>query len=148
MVFITGDYAFGHSVETTARGMAELGGKVAGSVKAQLGTPDYSLFPLQAQSSGAKILALNVAGDNTTPIKGRGIWARRPRYEDWTDVVPERRHSRRRSAGDARRSHPHQLFRGRFTGGSPLLRCLLCPPPCLRTSRPESIPPYVIVSKP
>lgn len=68
--FITGDYAFGHSVEATARArIAELGGKVAGSVKAQLGTPDYSSFLLQSQSSGAKILALNVAGDNATAIK-------------------------------------------------------------------------------
>ena len=68
--FITGDYAFGHSVETTARArIAELGGRVAGSVKAQLGTPDYSSFLLQAQSSGARILALNVAGDNATAIK-------------------------------------------------------------------------------
>jgi branched-chain amino acid transport system substrate-binding protein len=68
--FITGDYAFGHSVETTARArIAELGGTVAGSVKAQLGTPDYSSFLLQAQASGAKILALNVAGDNATAIK-------------------------------------------------------------------------------
>ena len=62
--FITGDYAFGHSIEATARErIAALGGKVAGSVKAQLGTPDYSSFLLQAQSSGAKILAINVAGD-------------------------------------------------------------------------------------
>ncbi|WP_316231468.1 ABC transporter substrate-binding protein [Bradyrhizobium sp. SZCCHNR1051] len=68
--FITGDYAFGHSVEATARArIAELGGKVAGSVKAQLGTPDYGSFLLQAQASGAKILALNVAGDNATAIK-------------------------------------------------------------------------------
>jgi ABC-type branched-subunit amino acid transport system substrate-binding protein len=68
--FITGDYAFGHSVEATARArIAELGGKVAGGVKAQLGTPDYSSFLLQAQSSGAKILALNVAGDNATAMK-------------------------------------------------------------------------------
>lgn len=68
--FITGDYAFGHSIEATARDrIAALGGKVAGSVKAQLGTPDYSSFLLQAQSSGAKILAINVAGDNATAIK-------------------------------------------------------------------------------
>jgi branched-chain amino acid transport system substrate-binding protein len=68
--FITGDYAFGHSIEATARArIAELGGKVSGSVKAQLGTPDYGSFLLQAQSSGAKILALNVAADNATAIK-------------------------------------------------------------------------------
>ncbi|CCD91900.1 putative ABC transporter (substrate binding protein) [Bradyrhizobium sp. ORS 375] len=68
--FITGDYAFGHSVEATARArIAQLGGTVAGSVKAQLGTPDYGSFLLQAQASGARILALNVAGDNATAIK-------------------------------------------------------------------------------
>ena len=68
--FITGDYAFGHSIETTARAkITELGGTVAGSVKAQLGTPDYSSFLLQAQASGGKILAINVAGDNATAIK-------------------------------------------------------------------------------
>jgi len=68
--FITGDYAFGHSIEATARArIAELGGTVAGSVKAQLGTTDYSSFLLQAQASGAKILAINVAGDNATAIK-------------------------------------------------------------------------------
>ncbi|WP_315838456.1 ABC transporter substrate-binding protein [Bradyrhizobium prioriisuperbiae] len=68
--FITGDYAFGHSIEATARArIAELGGKVAGSVKAQLGTPDFSSFLLQAQASGAKVLAINVAADNATAIK-------------------------------------------------------------------------------
>ncbi|CAL79700.1 Putative ABC transporter (substrate binding protein) [Bradyrhizobium sp. ORS 278] len=68
--FITGDYAFGHSVEATARArISALGGTVAGSVKAQLGTPDYGSFLLQVQASGAKILALNVAGDNATAIK-------------------------------------------------------------------------------
>ena len=68
--FITGDYAFGHSIEETARArIAELGGAVAGSVKTQLGTSDFSSFLLQAQASGAKILAINVAGDNATAIK-------------------------------------------------------------------------------
>ncbi|MDR3466229.1 MAG: ABC transporter substrate-binding protein [Xanthobacteraceae bacterium] len=68
--FITGDYAFGHSIEATARArIAELGGSVAGSVKTQLGTPDFSSFLLQAQGSGAKVLAINVAGDNATAIK-------------------------------------------------------------------------------
>jgi branched-chain amino acid transport system substrate-binding protein len=68
--FITGDYAFGHSIEATARArIVELGGTVAGRVKAQLGTPDFSSFLLQAQSSGAKILAINVAGNNATALK-------------------------------------------------------------------------------
>ena len=68
--FITGDYAFGHSIEATARErITELGGKVAGGVKVQLGTADFSSFLLQAQASGAKILAINVAGDNATAMK-------------------------------------------------------------------------------
>jgi branched-chain amino acid transport system substrate-binding protein len=68
--FITGDYAFGPSIEATARArIAELGGTVAGSAKTQLGTPDFSSFLLQAQSSGAKIPAINVAGDNATVMK-------------------------------------------------------------------------------
>ena len=68
--FITGDYAFGHSVEATARArLADLGGKVAGAVKTPLGTPDFSSYLLQAQSSGAKVLALNAAADNATLMK-------------------------------------------------------------------------------
>ena len=128
--FITGDYAFGHSIEATARArIAELGGAVAGSVKAQLGTPDYSSFLLQAQSSGARIF-----GDQCRRRQrhrhqaGGGIRARRPRHEDRTDVLPECRHPRRWAEGDARRSDPHQLLRGRLPRGAPLLRCLLCPP--------------------
>jgi ABC-type branched-subunit amino acid transport system substrate-binding protein len=68
--FITADYAFGHSIEATARvRVSELGGTVAGSVKTPLGTPDFASALLQAQASGAKILALNAAGDNATAMK-------------------------------------------------------------------------------
>jgi branched-chain amino acid transport system substrate-binding protein len=68
--FITADYAFGHSIEATARArVGELGGTVAGSVKTPLGTPDFASALLQAQASGAKILALNAAGDNATAMK-------------------------------------------------------------------------------
>ncbi len=68
--FITADYAFGHAIEATARDrVAALGGTVAGSVKTALGTPDFGSALLQAQASGAKILALNVAGDNATAMK-------------------------------------------------------------------------------
>lgn len=68
--FITADYAFGHSIEATARArIGELGGAVAGSVKTPLGTPDFGSALLQAQASGAKVLALNAAGDNATAMK-------------------------------------------------------------------------------
>lgn len=68
--FITADYAYGHAVETAARDrLAQLGGKVAGSVKAALGTTDFSAYLMQAQASGAKVLALNAAGGNATAMK-------------------------------------------------------------------------------
>ena len=68
--FITADYAYGLAVESDAKAqLARLGGVVAGSVKAALGTKDFSAYLLQAQSSGAKVLAINVAGDNATALK-------------------------------------------------------------------------------
>lgn len=68
--FITADYAFGHAVESIARAkLDKLGVKVAGSVKTALNTADFASFLLQAQASGAKVLALNAAGDNVTIMK-------------------------------------------------------------------------------
>ena len=68
--FITADYAYGKAVETAARArLAQLGGKVAGSVETPLSTTDFSSFLLQAQASGAKVLALNAAGGNATAMK-------------------------------------------------------------------------------
>ena len=46
------------------------GGKVLGSVRAPFGTQDFSSFLLQAQGSGAKIIALaSAGGDTQTAIK-------------------------------------------------------------------------------
>jgi branched-chain amino acid transport system substrate-binding protein len=68
--FVTADYAYGHAVEASARArLAKLGGKVAGSAKAALNTSDFSAYLLAAQASGAKVLALNVAGGNATAMK-------------------------------------------------------------------------------
>jgi branched-chain amino acid transport system substrate-binding protein len=68
--FVTADYAYGHAVEASARGrLAKLGGKVVGSAKAALNTSDFSAYLLEAQASGAKVLALNVAGGNATAMK-------------------------------------------------------------------------------
>ena len=68
--FITADYAYGHAVEAAARArLAKLGGKVAGAVATPLSTTDFSALLLQAQASGAKVLALNAAGGNTTAMK-------------------------------------------------------------------------------
>ena len=57
--FITDDYAFGHSLERDASAViTSLGGKVLGSVRPPLATPDLSSFVLQAQASKAKIIGI------------------------------------------------------------------------------------------
>ncbi len=69
--FITADYAFGHAMQAeVSKVVTAAGGKVLGSVKHPVGTMDFSSFLLQAQSSGAKIIALaNASGDTVTNIK-------------------------------------------------------------------------------
>jgi branched-chain amino acid transport system substrate-binding protein len=64
--FITADYAFGHDLERQAADQVNKdGGKVLGSARTPIGTPDFSSFLLSAQASGAQVLALAVAGGDT-----------------------------------------------------------------------------------
>jgi branched-chain amino acid transport system substrate-binding protein len=64
--FITADYAFGYDLERdTAKVVKQNGGSVLGSVRAPLGTADFSSFLLQAQASRAKIIGLANAGPDT-----------------------------------------------------------------------------------
>lgn len=64
--FITADYAFGHALETVSTNVIKAnGGEVVGSVRAPLGTTDFSSYVLQAQSSGADVVALANAGNDT-----------------------------------------------------------------------------------
>jgi branched-chain amino acid transport system substrate-binding protein len=69
--FITADYVFGHSIERdTGDVVRAAGGKVLGSARHPLNTPDFSSFLLQAQSSKAKIIGLaNAGGDTINAIK-------------------------------------------------------------------------------
>ena len=69
--FLTVDYAGGYSVEANATAAIEAsGGKVLGKVRHPLNTGDFSSFLLQAQASGAKVVALASAGTDTiTAIK-------------------------------------------------------------------------------
>jgi branched-chain amino acid transport system substrate-binding protein len=69
--FLTADYAFGYALEKdTSDVVTANGGKVVGSVRVPLNTPDFSSFLLQAQTSKAKIVGLANAGlDTTTSIK-------------------------------------------------------------------------------
>ena len=64
--FITADYAFGHDLQKqAAEGAKTAGGEVLGAVRHPLGTADYASFLLQAQASGADIVAIANAGDDT-----------------------------------------------------------------------------------
>ena len=69
--FITVDYAFGHSLEADATAAVKAaGGKVLGSVRHPLNTSDFSSYLLQAQASGAKVVAFaNGGGDMVNAIK-------------------------------------------------------------------------------
>jgi branched-chain amino acid transport system substrate-binding protein len=69
--FITVDYTFGHSLEADATAAVKAaGGKVLGSVRHPLGTSDFGSYLLQAQASGAKVVAFaNGGGDMITAIK-------------------------------------------------------------------------------
>ena len=63
--FITVDYTFGRALEEgTTAAIEKNGGKVLGSVRHPLGTTDYSSYVLQAQASGAEVVALANGGDD------------------------------------------------------------------------------------
>ncbi|WP_346910978.1 ABC transporter substrate-binding protein [uncultured Roseibium sp.] len=69
--FITVDYTFGHQLQGAVEHfMKAAGGESLGSVKHPLGTADFSSYILQAQASGAEVVALaNAAGDTANAIK-------------------------------------------------------------------------------
>ncbi|MDB5656638.1 MAG: Leu/Ile/Val-binding protein [Tardiphaga sp.] len=69
--FITADYAFGIAMQAeVTKVVTAAGGKVLGAVRHPVGTMDFSSFLLQAQASGAKVIALaNASGDTVTNIK-------------------------------------------------------------------------------
>jgi len=61
--FMSFDYALGQALERdTTAVLLSLGGTVAGSVKHPLGTTDFSSYLLQAQASGAKVIAFASTG--------------------------------------------------------------------------------------
>lgn len=69
--FLTVDYSFGAALEKSLTDvLAQNGAKVIGSARHPLGTTDFSSYILQAQSSGAKVIALaNASGDTVNAIK-------------------------------------------------------------------------------
>ena len=61
--FITADYLFGYSLQSnTETFIKQAGGKILGSVRAPLGTSDFSSYLIQAKSSGAKVIGFANAG--------------------------------------------------------------------------------------
>jgi branched-chain amino acid transport system substrate-binding protein len=69
--FLTADYAFGAALERdTTNAVTKAGGKVLGTVRHPLNSPDFSSFLLQAQNSKAKVIGLaNAGGDTTNAVK-------------------------------------------------------------------------------
>lgn len=69
--FITVDYALGIGLQRDATAeLDKLGAKVLGSVRAPLGTADFSSYLVQAQSSGAQVVALaNTGADLINAVK-------------------------------------------------------------------------------
>jgi branched-chain amino acid transport system substrate-binding protein len=64
--FLASDYAFGHQLQNDATGViTAAGGKVLGAARHPLNTPDFSSFLLSAQASGAKVVGLANAGNDT-----------------------------------------------------------------------------------
>jgi branched-chain amino acid transport system substrate-binding protein len=63
--YLTADYAFGTQLQSAASRVVEAnGGKNVGAVRVPLSASDFSSFLLQAQSSGAQVLALANAGED------------------------------------------------------------------------------------
>jgi len=61
--YLTADYAFGTQLQNAASKVVDAnGGKNLGSVRVPLASSDFSSFLLQAQASGAQVLALANAG--------------------------------------------------------------------------------------
>ena len=69
--FLTADYAFGKDLEQNcAEAVVASGGKVLGAVRHPINTSDFSSFLLQAQSSGADVVAFaNAGGDTNQSMK-------------------------------------------------------------------------------
>ena len=72
--FITADYTFGQSLERDATQIITAqGGQVVGHAMAPFQTTDFSSYLLQAQASGAAVVALaNSGGDTINAIKQAG----------------------------------------------------------------------------
>ena len=63
--FLTTDFVFGHALEAeTTKAIKAAGGTVLGSVKHPINTSDFSSYLLQAQGSGADVVAIAAGGSD------------------------------------------------------------------------------------
>lgn len=63
---LSADYSFGHALEADVeRVVTESGGRVLGKIRHPFPTSDFASFMLQAQTSGANVISLNNAGQDT-----------------------------------------------------------------------------------
>ncbi|WP_444999949.1 ABC transporter substrate-binding protein [Halomonas mongoliensis] len=63
---LSADYSFGHALESDVeRVVLENGGSIVGRARHPFPSNDFSSFMLQAQASGADVIALNNAGSDT-----------------------------------------------------------------------------------
>ncbi|MGR7995177.1 MULTISPECIES: ABC transporter substrate-binding protein [unclassified Xanthobacter] len=69
--FLTTDFVFGHALEAeTSKAIKAAGGTVLGSAKHPINTQDFSSYLLQAQGSGADVVAIAAGGsDMITAVK-------------------------------------------------------------------------------
>ena len=96
---VTPDYLFGKTLEANVRRfVTAAGGKVVGSVVHPFGTNDMSSFMLQAQASGAQVIALANAGGrpDQRDQDGEGIRPGRCRHQDRAAVARPAVHRRHR----------------------------------------------------
>ena len=126
--FITADYTFGHLLEAQATEIVnKMGGKVVGSVRVPFNTADFSSFLLQAQTSGAKVIALATAGGDTTNAHQAGARIR-PRQDGAEGRRTVHEHHGRgcaRARSRAGADHHHAVLLGSHRGEPRFLQTLL-----------------------
>ena len=129
--FITADYAFGHDLEKQAADeVTASGGRILGAVRHPIGASDFASYLVQAQSSGAEIVAFaNAGGDLSNSLKqaaefGLGIEAEGSRPD-------LRRHQHSGARPESHAGHPvgRAVLLGHERGHARLLETFPGAPP-------------------
>ena len=102
--FITADYAFGKDLrDNCAAAVEAAGGKVVGDARHPLNTADFSSFVLQAQASGADVVAFaNAGGDLNNSLKQAHEFGLAAQTEARELRAQHHQRARARAGGDRR----------------------------------------------